>query len=66
MSTKMLGWLVQARDGKKLESGWDLANSIPTLSQLGQFQTFPNRGSYDGNSRRNCKLFPKKFARLQE
>ena len=30
MSTKTLGWLVGARDGKKLGSGWDPENSIPT------------------------------------
>ena len=40
MSTKTLGWLVGARDGKKLGSGWDPENSIPTLSQPGPFQTF--------------------------
>ena len=40
MSTKTLGWLVGARDGKKLGSSWDLVNSIPTLSQPGPFQTF--------------------------
>ena len=40
MSTKTLGWLVGARDGKKLGSGWDPVNSIPTLSQPGPFQTF--------------------------
>ena len=40
MSTKTLGWLIGARDGKKLGSGWDLENSIPTLSQPGLFQTF--------------------------
>ena len=40
MSTKTLGWLVGARDGKKLESGWDPLKSIPTLSQPGPFQTF--------------------------
>ena len=28
--TKMLGWLVGARDGKKLRSSWDPVNSIPT------------------------------------
>ena len=40
MSTKKLGWLVGARDGKKLGSGWDSVNSIPILSQPGPFQTF--------------------------
>ena len=40
MSTKTLGWLVGARDGKKLGSGWDPVNSIPTLSQPGPFQSF--------------------------
>ena len=40
MSTKTLRWLVGARDGKKLGSGWDPVNSIPTLSQPGPFQTF--------------------------
>ena len=40
MSTKMLGWLVGARDGKKLGSSWDPVNSIPTLSQTGPFQSF--------------------------
>ena len=40
MSTKTLEWLVGARDGKKLGSGWDPENSIPTLFQPGQFQTF--------------------------
>ena len=40
MSTKTLGWLGGARDCKKLGSGWDLVNSIPTLSKLGLFQTF--------------------------
>ena len=30
MSTKTLGWLVGARDGKKLGSGWDPVNYIPT------------------------------------
>jgi hypothetical protein len=40
MSTKTLGWLVGARDGKKLGSCWDPVNSIPTLSQPGPFQTF--------------------------
>ena len=36
----MLGWLVGDRDGKKLGSGWDPVNTIPTLSQPGPFQTF--------------------------
>ena len=40
MSTKTLGWLVRARDGKKFGSGWDPVNYIPTLSQPGLFQTF--------------------------
>ena len=40
MSTKTLGWLVGDRDGKKLGSGWDPKNSIPTLSQPGPFQAF--------------------------
>ena len=40
MSTKTLGWLVWARDGKKLGSSWDPVNSIPTLSQPGPFQSF--------------------------
>ena len=40
MSTKTLGWLVGARDGKKLGSGWDPVNFIPTLSQPGPFQSF--------------------------
>ena len=40
MSTKTLGWLVGARDGKKLGTLWDHANSIPTLSQPGLFQSF--------------------------
>ena len=40
MSTQTLGWLVGARDCKKLGSGWDPVNSIPTLSQLGPSQTF--------------------------
>ena len=40
MSTKTLGWLVGARDGKKLGSSRDPVNSIPTLSQPGPFQTF--------------------------
>ena len=44
MSTKTLGWLVGARDGKKLGSGWDLVNSIPNLSQPGPFQTFARPG----------------------
>ena len=35
MTTKTLGWLVGAR-----ESSWDPANSIPTLSQPGPFQSF--------------------------
>ena len=41
MSTETLGWLVGARDGKKLGSSWDQVNYIPTLSQPGLFQTFP-------------------------
>ena len=40
MSTKTLGWLVRAKDGKKLGFGWDPVNSIPTLSQSDLFQTF--------------------------
>ena len=40
MSTKTLGWLVGARDGKKFGSSLDPMNSIPTLSQPGLFQTF--------------------------
>ena len=40
MSTKKLGWLVGARDGKKLGSSWDPVNSIPTLYQPGPFQSF--------------------------
>ena len=40
MSTKTLGWLAGARDGKKLGSSWDPVNYIPTLSQPGPFQTF--------------------------
>ena len=43
MSTKTLGWLVGARDGKKLGSSWDPVNSIPTLSQPGPFQSFAQR-----------------------
>ena len=46
MSTKTLGWLVRARDGKKLGSGWDPVNSIPTLSQPGPFQSFAHRHAY--------------------
>ena len=49
MSTETVGWLVGARDGKKLGSGWDPVNSIPTLSQPGPFQTFDgsvNNGAY--------------------
>ena len=48
MSTKMLGWLVGARDGKKLGSSWDPVNSIPTLSQPGPFQTFARCALYRG------------------
>ena len=40
MSTKTLGWLVRARDGKKLGSSWDSVKFIPTLSQPGPFQSF--------------------------
>ena len=47
MSTKTLGWLVGARDGKKLGYGWDPVNSIPTLSQPGPFQTFATDVQYD-------------------
>ena len=43
MSTKTLGWLVGAGDGKKLGSCWDPVNSIPTLSQPGPFQTFAKK-----------------------
>ena len=39
MSTVTLGWLVGARDGEKLGSGWDPVNSIPTLSPPGSFQS---------------------------
>ena len=42
----MLGWLVLARDGKKLGPSWDSVNSIPTLSQPGPFQTF---AGWDGS-----------------
>ena len=44
MSTKTLGWLVGARDGKKMRSHWDPVNSIPTLSQPGLFQSFAGEG----------------------
>ena len=37
ISNKMLGWLVGARDGKRLRSSWDPVNSIPT----GPFKLFP-------------------------
>ena len=47
MSTKTLGWLVGARDGKKLGSGWDPVNSIPTLSQPGPFQSFAHLGKQE-------------------
>ena len=40
MSTKTLGMLVGARDGKKLGSSWDPVNFIQTLSKLGPFQTY--------------------------
>ena len=40
MSTKTLGWLVGVRDDKKMGSGGDLVNFIPTLSQPGSFQSF--------------------------
>ena len=41
MSTKTLGWLVRAKNGKKLGSGWDLVNSFPTLSQPGRSKVLP-------------------------
>ena len=40
MSTKNIGLLVGARDGKKLGSSWDPVNSTPSLSKPGPFQTF--------------------------
>ena len=43
LSTKMLGLLVGERDCKKLGSGWDSVNSLPTLSQPGPFQNFAYR-----------------------
>ena len=56
MSTKMLGWLVEARDGKKLGSSWDPVNSIPTLSQPGPFQTFAAKTSKPKKSKYTKKI----------
>ena len=50
MSTKTVGWLIGARDGQKLGSGWDPVYFIPTLSQPGPFQTFA-----EGNFRKTDK-----------
>ena len=58
MSTKTLGWLVGARDGKKLGSGWDPVNSIPTLSQPGPFQSFAAQWANSGGQAR-ITAYPK-------
>ena len=58
MSTKTLGWLVGARDGKKLGSSRDPVNSIPTLSQPRPFQTFAAEWNTDTKQKKEKNKNP--------